>query len=52
MKPMAASAKCCGPQHLPDGEPSHAWSPEELGQYAQLRDRQIVEGEKILAPLY
>jgi hypothetical protein len=52
MKPEAEVPKCCGSQHFPKGEPSHAWSPQELGQYAQSQERQIVDGEKKLAPLY
>ncbi len=42
----------CGPQLLPDGEPSSEWGLDQLSVYAQLQHRQIVDGEKSLAPSY
>jgi hypothetical protein len=46
------AAKSCGPQLLYDGEPSNEWALEELNIYAQIQYRQILDGEKLLAPAY
>jgi hypothetical protein len=43
--------KTCGPQ-LFDAEPSHSWTLEKLGEYAQQQHRTIIDGEKQLTPAY
>ena len=45
-------AKSCGPQLFAEGEPSNEWGLEELGVYAQMQYRQILDGERLLAPAY
>jgi len=44
--------KSCGPQPLPDGEPTNEWGLSALNTYAQIQYRQIIDGEKLLAPAY
>ena len=44
--------KSCGPQLLRDGEPSNEWGLEELSTYAQMQYRQILDGERLLAPAF
>ncbi|MHC4400605.1 MAG: hypothetical protein ACYTG0_13095 [Planctomycetota bacterium] len=48
----AGSEKSCGLQLFADGEPSNEWGLEELSTYAQMQYRQILDGEKLLAPAY
>jgi len=48
----AGDDKSCDPQLLFNGEPSNEWGLDELGIYAQLQDRQITDGEKLLTPSY
>jgi hypothetical protein len=44
--------KGCGSQLLPEGEPTNEWGVEQLGVYAQVQYRQIVEEEKHLSCSY
>jgi len=44
--------KSCGPQLLPDGEPTNEWGLDELSLYAQIQHHQIIDGEKSLTPSY
>ncbi|MEA1950627.1 MAG: hypothetical protein U9N87_04540 [Planctomycetota bacterium] len=44
--------KSCGPQLLHDGEPTNEWGVEELGLYARMQHRRIIDGEKLLTPSY
>lgn len=44
--------KGCGPQPLPNSEPTEAWGRDELGDYARVQHQQIVVGEKQLTPVY
>jgi hypothetical protein len=39
-------------QLLPDGEPNSEWGLDQLGVYAQLQYRQIMDGEKTLTTAY
>ena len=45
-------ARSFGPQLFAGGEPSNEWGLEELSTYAQMQYRQILDGEKLLAPAY
>lgn len=45
-------SRSCGPQLLPAGEPNSEWGLEQLGVYAQLQHRQIVDGETHLTRSY
>jgi len=40
------------PQLFCRGEPTNEWGLEELGVYATLQHRQILDGEKLLTPAY
>lgn len=51
-KNKADNGKSCGPQLFNGGEPSNEWGLEELSTYAQMQYRQILDGEKLLAPAY
>jgi hypothetical protein len=51
-KDKADDAKSCGPQLFGGGEPNDEWGLEELNTYAQMQYRQILDGEKLLAPAY
>ena len=44
--------KGCGPKHLDQGEPGKAWGLDELDNYAQKRNQEIVDDELGLAPAY
>jgi hypothetical protein len=44
--------KSFDPKLLPDGDPTSEWGIEQLGAYAQLQHRQILDGEKSLSPCY
>jgi hypothetical protein len=48
----AEDGKSCGPQLFGDDEPNNEWGLDELNTYAQLQYRQILDGEKLLAPAY
>lgn len=48
----AAADKSCGPQLFGGGEPNSEWGLDELNTYAQMQYRQILDGEKLLAPAY
>ena len=52
VKTDAAEPNSCGSQPLSSGTPTREWGVDELGSYAQLQNRQIVEGEKLLTPSY
>jgi hypothetical protein len=48
----ADNGKSCGPQLFVRDEPSNGWGLDELNAYAQMQYRQILDGEKLLAPAY
>ena len=52
MATEAMAQESCGPQPLPQGEPTAKWTTEQLTTYAQTQDKLIVEAEKPLAVLY
>lgn len=43
---------CDSSQLLPDGDPTSEWGLDQLGAYAQLQYRQILDGEKTLTAVY
>ena len=44
--------KSCDSQLLPEGDPTLEWGLDQLGVYAQLQYRQIMDGEKTLTAAY
>ena len=52
MKMEATEEKSFAPKLFPDGEPTNEWGVDELGAYARLQERHIVEGEKSLTAAY
>ena len=44
--------KSCDSQLLPAGDPTSEWGFDQLGAYAQLQYRQIMDGEKTLTAVY
>jgi hypothetical protein len=44
--------KSFDPKLIPEGDPTSEWGIEQLGAYAQLQHRQILDGEKSLSPSY
>jgi hypothetical protein len=44
--------KSFDPKLIPEGDPTSEWGIEQLGAYAQLQHRQILDGEKSLSPCY
>ena len=48
----ADRSKSCGPKLLDNEEPSQDWSLEKLNNYARLQCREILDGKKLLTPMY
>jgi hypothetical protein len=52
MTTNGAEARCCEPQHFPEGNPTKKWTLEELESYAKAKHQEIVAHEKPLARQY